>query len=285
MQFRAAIVLLVATAIGRSLAFGADHAFASASGHVFDQDQEAILADQSNAGPTAAQAAINASGSGGFITASAGVTSTNGAIELRAGAQSQTGMIGSEAIESSGGATARWTDVLRLDNPDLVDVSVLGTAFFFFVTGCSGTLGSNGEADFGVQLFDDMRLTHFAGAGEQHASSLFKVEGVAFAPIGDILPPMFLEMFVAVSVSAPEGTSAFADFSHTATLGTIYIGDANGNFLPGTENIHLIGESGVVYDVRPFTVPEPSTAVLALIGLVFVAVRRGNGKRRPRVEG
>jgi hypothetical protein len=70
---------------------------------------------------------------------------------------------------------------------------------------------------------------------------------------------------------------------HTASLGPIRITDLNGNYIPGSENWFLTGDSGLQYAVAvPQAVPEPATQSLvgaALAGWLFALRRRGRQVR------
>jgi hypothetical protein len=162
-------------------------------------------------------------------------------------------------------ATVRWRDRLRIQNPDYFR-PYAGLTFFYFKPHISGQVtGELGHADFSVALWD-------AASGELRAGtrldftepgSYDKRPGLSlntniFENIaGDMAEVDFQMMLHVRASSLPGGVTqhSSADFTHTASLGPIYIADANGNYVPGSEHIQLVGSSGIVYRVEPLPTP------------------------------
>jgi hypothetical protein len=85
-----------------------------------------------------------------------------------------------------------------------------------------------------------------------------------------------MTLYVTASTT-PEYPFSAADFSNTAVLPELILTDADGNYVPGTEQLRIVGTSGLEYSVA--AVPEPATAALLALGGASLLSFRGRRRR------
>ena len=246
-----------------------DHAFATAGA-----SGENLPSSISNSGPLSASVHYDSTtdphwnGSSNSIVGDASVNADIllQQIELKAKA-SASGVIGDP---SSGGANATWRDHITLSNPQGILIPN-GAHVYYLVDVGSGTLSGTSSVSFSSQgtTNGDTVFTQFQedtpGSYGPYAplpsGSLSLSEVMSFG--------VDFQMSLAVSAAVPTGAG---DFSHTATFVAFVVGDANGNPVSGLDTLVFTGDSGFVYPVQ--AVPEPSTALLLVIGTALLAWRR-----------
>src|SRR4029079_15107545 len=91
-----------------------------------------------------------------------------------------------------------------------------------------------------------------------------------------------LTMFLDVSGGTDqEDHDGATDFSNTAKFMSILIADANGGYIPGSENLRIVGENSFNYEtITPLTVPTTSADFDEdddVDGADFLAWQRGFG--------
>lgn len=287
-RLAATVVAVWVVAPHRSAAWAQqpDHAFASASGNHWGQGSYS----NTDAGPLTADARVHRDPAGpqtGTIDAfsqadsSPALTDFNRSdVTLHASARAQApGDIPPGALLGGGaGALARWEDPLKIDNADLSNIPLFGLMFFFFSPTLHGTIeGVNGRALFLADVGGGQARREFTAPGSYDEFLSFKVPCSLFVPVGTGEFPTTLSLSLSASASTARASeTSSADFGETARLGTIVVADADGNYVPGSEDVRLIGESGLLYDVR--AAPEPSSLVLGSFGLGLIAGRRRRGE-------
>lgn len=169
-------------------------------------------------------------------------------------------------------------DYLRLDDRGLFDLGLLGGLHFYFFPEVDGLIVGRGQATFVVEIGGEAKQVSFNSDGFHRDTLSFVLPGSVFGPILGVLPEIHFDMHLYVDASATTDERSLVDFFHTATLPTILVGDANGNYVPGSEGIRLIGSSGISYPVAPVPVPEPSTVLLLLSSIIAVDSLRRLGR-------
>lgn len=178
-----------------------------------------------------------------------------------------------------GGSTVEvsWSDVLRYDNPSLLDPEFLGlNPYLYFVSSLSGSITNKGAATVsldvvtGDQLHDYRSEADINGPANVNQGLILRLPANALLPFisnGIGHPAHFtfgMSIYGGTDMDNIDGTTSFAT---TAKFDYIYIADANGNYIPGSENIHVVGDNG------PYTmqvIPEPRTCALMVAGLLIL---------------
>jgi hypothetical protein len=157
-------------------------------------------------------------------------------------------------VSAFANASATWADTLRIDNPEvLVDFPEWPIiANVYFRPQARGTI-LNGRADFSSYLLYYDEGTPLESYESKSASS--NGTGLLRLP-KQTIPLVYVSegVVVELQLTAGAGTDpsrpdATVDFSHTAYLPPIFIGDADGNPIPQLAGLRLKGDSGNYYPV------------------------------------
>lgn len=147
-------------------------------------------------------------------------------------------------------AGAAWVDILSVDNPDLIE-STQGGFFHFSPIASGQELSGNSFAEFHVALIDPL-----SGAVYKEVTVDSEINGKHLAarisiPMYYFLSPVSFLMSLEVRARAFDfpGQVSKADFSHTAYLPPIFIGDEEGNPISELADVQLVGDSGRRYSV------------------------------------
>jgi hypothetical protein len=246
-----------------------DHAFATAGA-----SGENLPSSISSSGPLSASVHYDSTTDphwNGSTNSIVGDASVNADISLKEISlkvkASASGVIGDP---SSGGGNATWMDHITLSNPQGILIPN-GAHVFYEVSLGSGTLSGTSSASFNTQgtsngntvftQFQENTPGTYGPYAPFASGPLFLSEVMTFG--------MDFQMSLAVSAAVPTGAG---DFSHTATFVAFVVGDANGNPVSGLDTLVFTGDSGFVYPVQ--AVPEPSAALLLVIGTALLAWRR-----------
>ncbi|HEY2252262.1 MAG TPA: PEP-CTERM sorting domain-containing protein [Planctomycetaceae bacterium] len=251
-------------------------AIVNASGGGADVDVPKSFDDPHN-GPSLAFAIAHDSGTNGSWSASAAVigpavSSENVTLQATATAT----WLGAPSHQNPGAAAfAQWTDQLKFENPDVLDARIFTAFFVIFQPFVDGTISGAGSARLEVIANDHFQSADFPG---------YAGHGINF-----LIPAIDLELGLvnlrmtlyanASTLAIPAPYFSEADFSHTAVLPRLILAGANGNYVPGTEQLRIVGTSGFEYSVG--AVPEPATAALLAFGGAALLSFRG---RRGRIR-
>jgi hypothetical protein len=180
------------------------------------------------------------------------------------------------------GAYAVWNDRLVINNADLVG----NVPYLYFLPDWVGEHYGDSSAHFTVTIgSEDTWSSNFSfddGPGEETAIAppIKKYYGPDLEQDGLSL---VMELRVAAGGPAQAGEGS-VDFSHTAELGPILIGDVNGNPIPGWENVQIVGDSGRTYDVEA-ALPGDYNTDGVVDGADYVVWRKNVGRTGLRNEG
>jgi hypothetical protein len=201
-------------------------------------------------------------------------------ILLRARAESILAPDAARHTAPGAAAYAEWTDKLKFENPEVFDARRYTGFFVYFRPVMSGTLSGPGSTyRFEVKANGVLHVV-----GDPTTVNTTKPDSVVeilnfFVPAISLeLGYADLDMKLYVAAGTILNPTAEADFTHTAVLPTLILADADGNYVPGTEKLRIVGESGLEYSV--VAAPEPTAAaLLALGGVPLLRFRR----RRRRI--
>ena len=276
-SFAVAAAMCVAVASG--LHVSAAHAAALVSafgGAAQTNDTGDIFA--TDAGGRSASAQAGDSGGVGSWSADASVFSySSGTIELKALAAADRLSFSHVSLTPGGAARipaaatfARWTDTLQFENSDILDARAFTGFFVYFRPVVAGTIVGHARAQFDVTVDDRFGRAIFDNPGEHLLGFNYRISALDLR-LGFIGLVMTLQTS-AFTISALDSA---ADFSNTAVLPPLVLADANGNFVPGTEELRIVGSSGFEYatqvGLRPAgVVSEPATLALLALGWLSV---------------
>ncbi len=186
-------------------------------------------------------------------------------------------------------ATAKWSDHLVIEHPDIV-VSYVPIAYAYFQPMATGH-GSNGYVELestvfqnvaGEEVFSVSQRSEMSFGDEGEYGKFTDLHLGLRVPLELMMNPgLEFEMQLTVGASAsafdPSRSVADVDYYHTAVLPPIFIGDANGNPIPGLADasISIVGVDLASYAVTTTRVPEPATgAMLALLAMLMRCLSR-----------
>jgi hypothetical protein len=191
------------------------------------------------------------------------LTNENGGLALKAYATATGGSGEGQFVNMGAAASAFWQDTVFFTGT-LLDISPDFNFDF------SGSVSGDAQMNF-----DGVACVAAGICGAPHS---YDQPGKYSIPYTDafIAPNQPITFSFSLGASATGHGSAFggpntstADVSHTLTLLSITLRDANGNMVPGV-TVH--SESGFNYN--PFVVPEPSALLLFAVGCVALVGRR-----------
>jgi hypothetical protein len=182
---------------------------------------------------------------------------------------------GASSNQRPGGAAfAEWTDQLKFKNPDEVDQLTFEDGFVHFLPRVDGMITALGIARWTVTVGDQSGGYDFDKQSERRFGSLdFPIRA---SELKTGLVTLTMTLYVTTSTT-PEYPFSAAEFTNTAVLPPLILADADGNYVPGTEQLQIVGTSGFEYLVA--AVPEPATAALLALGGVSLLSFRGHRRR------
>jgi hypothetical protein len=254
--------MFVAMAAGLLVPAARAGAIVNASGGGADVDVPRSIDDpHSNASLAFANASDSGTnGSWSAFSAVIGPATSSENVTLKATATAK--WLGAPSHQNPGAAAfAQWTDQLKFENPDVLDARVFTAFFVVFHPFVDGTIsGAGSSARLEVIANDQFQSADFPG---------YAGHGIDFLiPAIDLqlgLVNLRMTLYASASTLAiPAPYFSEADFSHTAVLPQLILADANGNYVPGTEQLRIVGTSGFEYSVA--AVPELATAALLALG-------------------
>jgi hypothetical protein len=194
-------------------------------------------------------------------------------------------------IFTAGGATASamLTDTLVYDDPILFSTEFLGLdPYIYFLFGVHGSISNHIDGGFGASVVSTTGQVYahdeiFHGPGSFGEVVRLRLPGNALLrtcradePECEEFDPTFtlsLTLSGGTDLNNQDGSS---DFSDTVVLNSVYLGDADGHPLPGSDRIHVVGDLGVYAGFSSAT-PEPTAWALMIMGfgLAGAGLRRG----------
>ncbi|HWB03276.1 MAG TPA: hypothetical protein VG796_09650 [Verrucomicrobiales bacterium] len=169
-------------------------------------------------------------------------------------ARAQASYAAGNGIGAVSNAQATWTDTLTLFNPELLGGWDAGSVFLYFAPVATGQV-RYGQAVLRASLtpaegdeISGEKRSAFGAGGKAGALRVgLQVDPHQFFSSGGV--DFAMELFVETDNTMPQGNSADVDFSHTATLPPIFVGDANGKPIPELKGLVIKGSSGWTYPV------------------------------------
>jgi hypothetical protein len=243
-----------------------------------------------------ANASVSGAAGGASYSASASVVGqVDGDVKLRVHAKALAPPVINEQTflyRAGASASATWTDTLTLSG-----LSTLPEPYNKLVNGLSITTspnihGSISGPNYTYRFGTNAALTqdeHFDFASYSTTQTQLNGQIVTDQTFG-VLPltlfgtpnPTFdtlqIDFYISIDVDVtshpgdgPSSGLAEADYSQTVTVGSFIIADKDGKYIPGSEMLQLVGESGVAYRLQP--VPEPTAGIIAILGVLSLLTR------------
>jgi hypothetical protein len=238
----------------------------------------------------AAQAADAGAIGSFFARAAVDVTPADSSSGVKLHAQADATRVSSSAVSmspSGGGAVipasrafARWIDQLSFSNPEVVDLRTFTAFFVYFLPAVEGTSIGQTLTNFEVVVNGQAKTASFNTPGAHQQELEFRIPALDFLT-GFVNYRMTLD----ANAFTQSSLLSRADYDDTAFLPALVLADADGNFVPGTENLRIVGASGFVYPTvagfqqqPPFSgggvVPEPGVLALLAVGLSLLGFRK-----------
>jgi hypothetical protein len=177
-------------------------------------------------------------------------------------------------------AKASWTDTVKLHVSGPQPFEAFDHQLYFYAH-VEGRASLNTVSFLRMQIGEASQQTTFVGAALNTQQLFYDDLKIKYPAsiLSDLLGVSFY-LDLTLSVSAVNDRemgfiNGSADFSNTAVLDAVYLGDPDGNPVPVVPGLQLVGDSGLVYPVLPLPVPEPSSFLLALLGAAIVEFTRG----------
>jgi hypothetical protein len=212
-------------------------------------------------------------GNNGSWAAEAIAVGPDGTVNVTLKAMASATWGGAASNQHPGGAAfAEWTDRLTFKNPEVLDLREFSDLFVRFPTSVDGRISGAGNARYTLTLNGQGTGSDFDAPGLNIGNFELPV------PSNYLITGLNLTMTLYATASTTPGSlNSEADFSSTAVLPQLTLADANGNYVPGTEQLRIVGASGFEYSVA--AVPEPATAALLALGGVSLLSFWGHRRR------
>jgi hypothetical protein len=185
---------------------------------------------------------------------------------------------GTIVVDGGATASASWSDNLGYGSTAIVDPGFLSlNPYLYFVTRVSGSIDNKATGNFTLTVVSNDGTETFQDTVDLQGPNGFSGPVVLRLPANALLPyggpdrpaEFALNMTIYGGVDV-DGNPGVSDFTHTVEFQSIYIADANGNPIPGSENIVVVGDNGP-YPMS--AVPEPETWMLLVGGLPILLAR------------